>query len=224
MHGVILLLPHFSSKNPVMTCSKKCARQRLLLGLQDRPFTAQPEITTNNSYAVAPLNCHLNSAYTIPINFFDIILILTCRLLFGQVSVPLSLSFKDIYKFVTMIHQYIRCISGHYRPSCFYLKQNVSETGVCLRLQVDANELGPIDRSRPWHVLVQVSLSSDWLHQLAPTEQSSPEDRIQSPKHCVLNKNRLSHTLACYIPHHAPLYISSWVFSRNVECKIQLWI
>jgi hypothetical protein len=30
-------------------------------------------------------------------------------------------------------------------PSCFYFKQNVSETGFCLHLQVKATQLGPID-------------------------------------------------------------------------------
>jgi hypothetical protein len=29
---------------------------------------------------------------------------------------------------------------------CFYLKHDVSETGFCLRLQVELTQLGPIDR------------------------------------------------------------------------------
>jgi hypothetical protein len=38
---------------------------------------------------------------------------------------------------------YICCDSGHYSLSSFYL----SETGFCLRLQVDPTQLGPIDRA-----------------------------------------------------------------------------
>jgi hypothetical protein len=51
-------------------------------------------------------------------------------------------------------------IPGHCPWSCFYLKHssvytriskhNVSETGVCLRLQVKPTQLGPIDRASPY--------------------------------------------------------------------------
>jgi hypothetical protein len=43
-------------------------------------------------------------------------------------------------------------------------KQNVSETGFCLRLQVKPTQLGPIDRAE--YVLLE------------------DEERIQSPKRC----------------------------------------
>jgi hypothetical protein len=44
-------------------------------------------------------------------------------------------------------------LSGHYPSSCLYMKtpvyfskHKVLETGFCLRLQVNPNQLGPIDR------------------------------------------------------------------------------
>jgi hypothetical protein len=43
------------------------------------------------------------------------------------------------------------CVSGNCPSSSFYLKTyNVSETGFCLRLQVEPNQLGPIDRASPY--------------------------------------------------------------------------
>jgi hypothetical protein len=36
---------------------------------------------------------------------------------------------------------------GHYPSSCLYLKHKVSETEFCLRLQVEHNQLGSMDRS-----------------------------------------------------------------------------
>jgi hypothetical protein len=53
-----------------------------------------------------------------------------------------------------------------------FIQNNVSVTGFCLRLQEKPSQLGPIDRASPYQVL--------------------PEDgdKIQSPKRCVLNKNR----------------------------------
>jgi hypothetical protein len=37
------------------------------------------------------------------------------------------------------------CVSGQYTSSRFYLEHSDSETGFCLRLQVEATQLGPID-------------------------------------------------------------------------------
>jgi hypothetical protein len=51
----------------------------------------------------------------------------------------------------------------------FYLKHDVSETGFCLRLQVEPSQLGPIKWDPP-----------------------DVGDRIQSPKHRVLNKRKYS--------------------------------
>jgi hypothetical protein len=38
-------------------------------------------------------------------------------------------------------------VSEHYPSSCFYLRRNVSEIGLCLRLQIKRTQLGPIDTS-----------------------------------------------------------------------------
>jgi hypothetical protein len=46
-----------------------------------------------------------------------------------------------------MVHEYKYYISGHYLLSSFNLKNDISETGFCLRLQVKHKELGPIDRA-----------------------------------------------------------------------------
>jgi hypothetical protein len=40
-------------------------------------------------------------------------------------------------------------VSGHYPSSCSYLEHNVSETGICLRLQVETTQLGIIDNLFP---------------------------------------------------------------------------
>jgi hypothetical protein len=61
--------------------------------------------------------------------------------------------FNNIFKFL-MTHN----VSGHYPSSCLYLEppvvfifqNNVSETGFCLRLQVEPTQLGPIDRDSPY--------------------------------------------------------------------------
>jgi hypothetical protein len=67
----------------------------------------------------------------------------------------------------------------------FYLKCNVSETGLCLHLQVEHIQLDPLDRD---------TLSGDrgYLYLLARTKYVLPEygDRMQSPKRCVLNKRQ----------------------------------
>jgi hypothetical protein len=62
-----------------------------------------------------------------------------------------------------------------YRP-VLYTKHNISETGVCLRFQVEPTQLNPLDRTS-----LYVSRS-----------RSSPEDghRILSPKRRVLNKRQ----------------------------------
>jgi hypothetical protein len=55
----------------------------------------------------------------------------------------------------------------------FYLKPDVSKTGIYLHLQVEPTQFGPIN-------IASISLSRE--------VQVPPEDgdRIQSPKHCVL--------------------------------------
>jgi hypothetical protein len=58
---------------------------------------------------------------------------------------------------------YIYCVTEHYASPCFYLKHNISETGFCLRLQVEPTELGPIDRTSPY------------LRTPAPTQESETE-------------------------------------------------
>jgi hypothetical protein len=61
--------------------------------------------------------------------------------------------------------------------SCFYLKQKFSETEFCLRLQVEPTQLNAINRA-----------VRDQFYRLGPSELVLPEDedKIQSPKHCVL--------------------------------------
>jgi hypothetical protein len=57
-----------------------------------------------------------------------------------------------------MVHKYYYYVYGHYTSSRLYLKhrpvyitkQNISETGFCLRLQVEPTQLGPIDRATPY--------------------------------------------------------------------------
>jgi hypothetical protein len=56
-----------------------------------------------------------------------------------------------------MVHWYKYCVFGHYASSCLYLKtrspyfskHNVSETGLCLCLQVKPTQLSPVDRVSP---------------------------------------------------------------------------
>jgi hypothetical protein len=57
-----------------------------------------------------------------------------------------------------------------HRP-VFYLKYDISETGICLRLQVEPTQLGPIDGASF----------------CVPPEDG---DRIQSPKRHVFNKRQ----------------------------------
>jgi hypothetical protein len=52
---------------------------------------------------------------------------------------------------------------------------NVSETGFCLRLQVERTHLGPIDTANPY--LQRQTGSIDWT-QLLPEDG----DRVQTPK------------------------------------------
>jgi hypothetical protein len=63
----------------------------------------------------------------------------------------------------------------------FYLKHNVSETGLCLCLQVKATHLGPNERTTDRDYI-------DW----AQMSRHITEDRnrIQSLKWCVLNKKK----------------------------------
>jgi hypothetical protein len=41
-------------------------------------------------------------------------------------------------------------VSGNYPSSCFYLKHNVSETGVRLLFQAKLTQLSPVDRASPY--------------------------------------------------------------------------
>jgi hypothetical protein len=45
---------------------------------------------------------------------------------------------------------HLTTVSRHYPSSCLYLKHNVSETGLCLCLQVEPTQLGSIDRASPY--------------------------------------------------------------------------
>jgi hypothetical protein len=47
---------------------------------------------------------------------------------------------------ITLLYKYY--VSEQY-PSCFYLKHNVSETGLCPSFQVEPTQLGPVDRDIP---------------------------------------------------------------------------
>jgi hypothetical protein len=56
---------------------------------------------------------------------------------------------------------YNYCVSGYYPSSCFYLKHNVSETGFCLRFQVEPTQLSPIDRASPYrHIKFHMPIAS----------------------------------------------------------------
>jgi hypothetical protein len=80
-------------------------------------------------------------------------------------SCDIELPFSATMKLTSMINR-INCILrltafcvtkfelykyfvSRYLSSCFYLKHNVSETGVCLRLQAKPTQLAPIDRAIP---------------------------------------------------------------------------
>jgi hypothetical protein len=78
--------------------------------------------------------------------------------------------------------------------SAFYLEHDVSETGFCLRLQVEPTQFGPID----W-----ASLYPDQNEKVPPENG----DRMQSPKCCVLNKTGrwiMPRTVIVILRHHRP--------------------
>jgi hypothetical protein len=52
------------------------------------------------------------------------------------------------YCCISYINRSITILDIIHRP-IFYLEQKVSETGFCLRLQVEPIQLGPIDRAGP---------------------------------------------------------------------------
>jgi hypothetical protein len=57
---------------------------------------------------------------------------------------------NNIYRFVAGYINIIIKILDIIHNNVFYLKHKVSETGFCLRLQVEPTQLGPIERgSRP---------------------------------------------------------------------------
>jgi hypothetical protein len=93
-----------------------------------------------------------------------------------------------VYKFVTVVYwcNYHNC--GHYRPVC-HLVHDVSETGCCLRLEVEPTQLDPIDRANLFLCLCLVRRQRLTLSR-GPAEYILPEDgdRIPSPKPHVLNK------------------------------------
>jgi hypothetical protein len=51
-----------------------------------------------------------------------------------------------IYRLVTMVYQYNYHNSGHYTSSCLFLKDDVSESGFCILLQVGPTQLCPVHR------------------------------------------------------------------------------
>jgi hypothetical protein len=90
--------------------------------------------------------------------------------------------------------------------SYLYLNHKVSETGVCLHLQIkptcwiQSTELALISG----HLEIGTSFI-DW----AQLSRCLPQDgdRIQSPKHCDLNKNRMMDNLQ---KHNTCINVSSW--------------
>jgi hypothetical protein len=92
------------------------------------------------------------------------------------INVPRIHGYRDLVQYLSH-----KCnVSGHYPSSCFYLKAQCFNSGLCLRLQSKPTQLDPIDRASPYR------------RRLGPTEYVLPEDGdiIQSPKRYVLNKNR----------------------------------
>jgi hypothetical protein len=67
----------------------------------------------------------------------------------------------------------------------FYLKHDVSETGSCLHLQVEPTQVRPVNRaSLRMRQRQTPSVGPIWV-------DTTRRDRIQSPKHRVLNKRHV---------------------------------
>jgi hypothetical protein len=63
------------------------------------------------------------------------------------IVVIIIITITKIYMFATMVYKYNYHNSWHYPSSCLLLKQDFSETGFCLRLQVNPTELGPVSET-----------------------------------------------------------------------------
>jgi hypothetical protein len=76
--------------------------------------------------------------------------------------------------------RYLRGLDIIHRPA-LYLKHDISETGFCLRLQVETTQMGPIQRSifSECSVLVFVSVHTETCSIYCSLERG---DRNQSPK------------------------------------------
>jgi hypothetical protein len=83
--------------------------------------TALPEISLNTPGSFFPHKAHYSN-YDIPSEMFQ----------------------------TNNTKEYNYCVYGHYSSFCFYLKYNVSEAGVCLRLQAEPTQFGPIDTASPY--------------------------------------------------------------------------
>jgi hypothetical protein len=85
-----------------------------------------------------------------------------------------ALGFLKDREFINYLSYYYKYyVSGHYSSSCFYVKHRsvyipkhmVSETGLCLRLQVKPTYLGPIDRASSylWKYRLALSIGRNWV-------------------------------------------------------------
>jgi hypothetical protein len=74
---------------------------------------------------------------------------LECRRMKDTWHAPYSK--QQLFTYEWKVHLFYKyCVSWHYPWSYFYLKCNVSETGLCLHLQVAPTQLGPISRASPY--------------------------------------------------------------------------
>jgi hypothetical protein len=89
---------------------------------------------------------------------------------------------------------------GHYPSSCLYLKcrpvyfskQKVSETGLCLRLQVKPTQLGPIDRLSPYLLQVRPIIAPIFLGRCPSLSAHESESMLRTYLVCRENIRRLA--------------------------------